>query len=201
MWIFSNFAPCEVVYGEVTYPTLEHAYQAAKTMDPDWRQKILEVDTPGKAKRLGQKAPIQPDWDRIRVGVMDDLLRQKFAPGSDFRGKLDATGDDEIVEWNHWHDTTWGKCKCSKCGSKGINILGKLLMDIRDGIQRHYVVCMKHNHFAEDDCFYCQDEEENKDRLQEERTNDEIRREQDRLRQLQARQRKEKDQWTRWFHE
>src|SRR6185369_8674281 len=33
----SNFFPAEVIYEGITYPTAEHAYQAAKTLDPEQR--------------------------------------------------------------------------------------------------------------------------------------------------------------------
>ena len=153
MWKFSNFANVEVEYGEVLYPTLEHAYQAAKTLDGEWREKILDAETPGKAKRLGGKAPLRPGWEQMKVGVMNELLHQKYAPGTEFREMLDATGDEEIVEWNWWHDNIWGKCTCSKCGKKGHNILGRLLMDIRDGVQQDYFYCPTHNHFGTSSCF------------------------------------------------
>ena len=56
-WGFlSNFA--EVPGGL----TVEHRYQAAKTTDPDERAAILAAATPGKAKRLGGKCRLRPDW-------------------------------------------------------------------------------------------------------------------------------------------
>ena len=45
--------------------------------------------------------------------------------------KLLATGEEELIEGNYWHDTCWGVCNCAKCGDKGENRLGKLLMEVR----------------------------------------------------------------------
>lgn len=39
---------------------------------------------------------------------------------------LEATGDAELIEGNHWGDTFWGVCN-----GVGQNNLGKLLMAIR----------------------------------------------------------------------
>ena len=54
----------------MTYPTVEHAYQAAKTLDEDGRKAILEAPTPGKAKRMGRKVRMRPDWEDVKLSVM-----------------------------------------------------------------------------------------------------------------------------------
>lgn len=121
----SNFFPARVALDGVDYPTVEHAFQAAKTVEEAQRRGIRESATPGRAKRLGTKATLRADWEQIKLKIMEDLLRQKFAdPG--LKAKLRATGDREIVERNHWHDTFWGVCD-----GKGRNHLGLLLMKIR----------------------------------------------------------------------
>ena len=48
----SNFYPCKVVLGLELYPTLEHAYQVAKTDSIAERTSILAAASPGEAKRL-----------------------------------------------------------------------------------------------------------------------------------------------------
>ena len=52
-WL-SNFAPSPIDADGLTYPTAEHAYQAAKTLDPDERLGIARARTPAIAKRLGR---------------------------------------------------------------------------------------------------------------------------------------------------
>jgi predicted NAD-dependent protein-ADP-ribosyltransferase YbiA (DUF1768 family) len=42
-----------------------------------------------------------------------------------------STGDMELTEGNWWHDNFYGSCSCVKCGGKGQNNLGKILMDVR----------------------------------------------------------------------
>lgn len=41
-----------------------------------------------------------------------------------------ATGDEELVEGNYWHDTIWGVCD-----GVGENHLGKMLMEIREDLR------------------------------------------------------------------
>jgi ribA/ribD-fused uncharacterized protein len=121
----SNFYPANVVLDGLTYSSVEHAYQAAKTLDEHYRARIRHTATPGDAKRLGRRIFLRSDWKQAKVGVMFELLRQKFAE-EPLRGRLLATGDEELVEGNEWGDTFWGVC-----GGRGENMLGMLLMRVR----------------------------------------------------------------------
>lgn len=124
----SNFWPAPVRLDDDLYPTVENAYQAAKT-EPEHRA-VFTTCTPSEAKRLGRKVPIRPDWDLVKVMVMRTLIAQKFAPGSPLAAKLLATGAAHIIEGNTWGDTYWGMCK-----GRGQNILGKLIMAQRVTLQ------------------------------------------------------------------
>jgi ribA/ribD-fused uncharacterized protein len=127
-YFLSNFYPVNV-YG---YPSVEHAYQAAKTLDKALRAEIKACKTPAEAKRLGGKLNLRPDWEEIKLEVMETLLKRKFE-NPQLRSKLLETGSEPLVEENTWHDNFWGCCQCSKCGFglEGANHLGKLLMNIR----------------------------------------------------------------------
>ena len=61
-----------------------------------------------------------------------DILRAKFAV-PELAEMLEATGDTELEEGNHWHDNRWGRCTCERCSTTktGQNWLGKKLMQIR----------------------------------------------------------------------
>jgi ribA/ribD-fused uncharacterized protein len=125
-WL-SNFWPCDILLDGLTYPTVEHAYQAAKTDDPKLRDAIRFAGTPGNAKRMGNTIILPADWSERKVEVMAYLLRQKFsAANPELRDKLMATGNAELIEGNKWGDQFWGVCR-----GKGQNNLGKLLMSIR----------------------------------------------------------------------
>ena len=39
----SNFYPCDIVYEGIQYPSTEHAYQAAKTLDTERGIKMLDI--------------------------------------------------------------------------------------------------------------------------------------------------------------
>jgi ribA/ribD-fused uncharacterized protein len=136
-WL-SNFYKCEkpVYLGDsdiAPYPTVEHAYQAAKTFDMGFRTQIRLGDAV-HAKRFfkTRKEFIRPDWGQVKLSIMEICLRQKFAQGTKLREKLLATGDVEIVEGNTWGDTFWGQCPIGT----GENHLGKLLMKLREEFKK-----------------------------------------------------------------
>jgi len=132
----SNFAPARVTLDGVQFPTVEHAYQAAKTMEQQERQQILGASTPGLARKMGRKLSQRPDWPEIKVRVMQDLVAQKFNGHSDLVKLLLATGDAELVEGNSWHDNFWGDCCCPRCAElTGQNWLGRILMDVRERLR------------------------------------------------------------------
>jgi N-glycosidase YbiA len=129
-WL-SNFWPVSVKLddGEEIYPSVEHAYQAAKTTNPLMRRTIQHIATPGGAKKAAQLIARRPDWQDISIRVMERLLRQKFQHEA-LAKMLLATGDQELIEGNNWGDEFWGQVD-----GKGENNLGKLLMKIRDELK------------------------------------------------------------------
>jgi len=127
-WL-SNFTLCVVELDGVVYPSTENAYQAAKTVSIEER-KPFETSTPGQAKRLGRSVSLRDDWESEKLIVMEYLNRQKFSKAP-FKSMLLATGMREIQEGNTWGDTFWGVCN-----GRGENNLGKLIMRIREELQK-----------------------------------------------------------------
>lgn len=121
----SNFYSAEVYLDGVKYATVEHAYQAAKSLDPEERKQVQLATTPAIAKKLGKFVTKRDDWDEVKVSIMHSLVKQKFLH-SELYDKLMATGDEELIEGNWWGDVFWGMYK-----GKGRNELGKILMQVR----------------------------------------------------------------------
>lgn len=70
----------ELANGEyITAPTMEHYFQASKTLYLNQQKKILYAATPGEAKRLGRTCALRSDWEEIKEQVMEEGLRKKFA--------------------------------------------------------------------------------------------------------------------------
>lgn len=122
----SNFWPAEVEFEGQRYPSVEHAYQAAKTLDPVERRRIATQATPSAAKRAGRALVLRDDWLEVKLDVMESCVRDKFTRHAELRRRLLETGDAELVEGNTWGDRYWGVFE-----GQGENHLGKILMKIR----------------------------------------------------------------------
>lgn len=123
----SNFFPSLIIgEDEIVYPSIEHYFQAQKTLDLRQRQKIAEARTPGIAKRMGRKVYLRSDWEEIKDKIMLFAVRQKFK-NPVLADLLLATKNEEIIEGNYWGDTYWGV----DVDKGGENHLGKILMRVR----------------------------------------------------------------------
>jgi len=133
-WL-SNFYPVLIRYEGIDYPTVEHAYQAAKFLDEEIRYGISQVRQPGTVKRFAHEfktAGLQrDDWEEINLNVMRTLLDLKFQQAP-YGNWLVQTFPQRLVEGNTWHDNFFGECICVKCRDEvKLNWLGHLLEDRR----------------------------------------------------------------------
>ena len=128
----SNFHPSRIEYQGITYPTVEHAYQADKFQDRETKLMIAALKTPGDAKRAGKYRKMSGaaarKWDVDRVEVMMELIRIKFSRDPMRALLLGMTWDWKLVEGNWWGDKFWGVDE--KTG-EGMNMLGEILMIVR----------------------------------------------------------------------
>lgn len=130
----SNFYVSAIPMDGVIYPTVEHAFQAAKTNDHAERQWIMRSPRPGLAKARGRRVELRPDWEDVKLDVMLGLLRLKFSGRHhpDLVHLLIATSPRELVEGNYWGDRYWGMTKADgEPEWRGENHLGRLLMQVR----------------------------------------------------------------------
>lgn len=130
-WL-SNFHACDVIINDKVFPSSEHAYVYSKLTDED--REIFYNDiilmTSAEIKKWGRMIDIRPDWDQIKLRIMEDVIFSKFILNSDLKQKLLDTGDLYLEETNCWKDTFWGVYK-----GTGKNNLGKILMKVRNEIK------------------------------------------------------------------
>lgn len=125
-FFLSNFYAASFIYNGRRYSTSEHAYQAAKTLDPREVSQIQNARTAGHAKKMGRAVTLRPGWDGMKLRVMEEIVRAKFLQNPMLREWLEETGDAELIEGNTWGDRFWGKVD-----GVGENHLGKILMKVR----------------------------------------------------------------------
>lgn len=119
---------------------VEQQYQAAKTDDPVEKAEILAA-TPAEAKKRGRTCTLRHDWDAVET--MTQLIRVKFARGSDYAKNLLETEGD-LIEGNTWGDRIWGAVWNGESWV-GENRLGKILMQ-----RRHELNCCRvANHYKD----------------------------------------------------
>ena len=127
----SNFYEARVEYGGLAYGSNEAAFQAQKCMTEEEKLPFTEYG-PGKSKGAGRRVPLRPDWNDVKDGIMEEIVRAKFTQHPELAARLLSTGDRVLVEGNRWGDTYWGVD--SRTG-QGENHLGRILMKIREELK------------------------------------------------------------------
>lgn len=118
--------------------TSEALYQACRFPHlPEVQRLIIGQVSPmtAKMKSKPHRKDSRPDWDQVRVKVMRWCLRVKLAQNwSTFSQLLLLTGDRPIVEESR-KDDFWGANPINEHTLVGMNVLGRLLMELREAVK------------------------------------------------------------------
>lgn len=128
-FVLSNMSPAPMTIDGHRHPTLEYAFQAAKTISDLEKQMIAAAPDGFAAKRLGKLVTATADWDDRRVQVMRELLAIKFQDPTK-AAALIATHPRRLIEGSRG-DAFWGMLP----NGHGRNMLGFLLMELRDTLR------------------------------------------------------------------
>lgn len=135
--VFSNLLRRTMVFEGREYPTAEHAYQAGKARKETVREWILSAPSPSLVAMAAHGLytwDINPDWSRTKFDRMRNVLRAKFTQHEDLKQLLLSTGKTRLVEagrTDNLVNRTWGEVN-----GKGLNMLGVLLMEVREEIRQ-----------------------------------------------------------------
>jgi ribA/ribD-fused uncharacterized protein len=133
---FSNLFRRPMEFEGRVYPTAEHAYQAGKARKDEVREWILSAPTPSLVAMAAHGLytwDIVPEWSRTKFDRMRKVLSAKFTQHEDLKKLLLSTGNARLVEAGRTDNAvnrTWGEVN-----GKGQNMLGVLLMEVRDEIK------------------------------------------------------------------
>eukprot|EP00347_Sterkiella_histriomuscorum_P002691 403367178 len=131
---FWNFYDAPIELDGKIWPTSEHYFQAQKFPDfPAYQEKIRKTPKPGVAFRMARtrQYKIRPDWEDYKIDAMFRALRAKFSQHKKCRQVLLESGNRPLIEHTK-RDSYWADGFAS---GKGVNMLGKLLMKVREEIQ------------------------------------------------------------------
>lgn len=137
--ILGNFAPTPVVVDGVPFDCTEKLFQVMKFADTESRKVIYsKKGQPIKmmAKHQEKVGVVREDWGRIFIDAMKFCLMQKYAQSAAFRKELERSKGLFIVEQqaNPLRPAGAYSAKLSADGKTwtGPNIMGRLLMELRD---------------------------------------------------------------------
>ncbi len=139
----SHFEPSPIAIDGETWPTVEHYYQAHKSLDPEYRAAIRAAATPGEAKQLSARPdkdrlgaqrswfaatgkPVRADWAHVKLRIMRRADLAKYTQNPALAERLLATGEAELVE-DSPYDDYWGV----GMDGGGLNWAGRVLMEVR----------------------------------------------------------------------
>jgi ribA/ribD-fused uncharacterized protein len=119
--------------------TSEALYQACRFPHlPEVQRLIIDQKSPMTAKMKSKpyRDQSRPDWDSVRVRIMRWCLRVKLAQNwTTFGNLLSSTSDLPIVELSK-KDDFWGAKPQEDGTLVGMNVLGRLLMELREQLKR-----------------------------------------------------------------
>ena len=143
--ILGNFAPTPIVVDGVLFDCTEKLFQVMKFADAESRRIIYaQKGQPIKmmAKHQEKVGAVREDWGRIFIDIMKFCLMQKYAQCEVFRKELERSKGLFIVERqaNPRRPAGAYSAKLSEDGKTwtGPNIMGRLLMELRDNGKLEY---------------------------------------------------------------
>lgn len=127
-----------LVINEVHVKSSEALYQACRfPFYGEIQQEIISQKSPMTAKMKSKKYRVntRKDWELVNIRIMQWSLRVKLMQNyNKFSSLLLKTGDLPIVEYST-KDKFWGAMPSSNGELVGANVLGRLLMQLRDNVR------------------------------------------------------------------
>ena len=140
--IFSNFGRTPIVINGVTFKTSEQLFQLMKFKDEEPLKEIyFQKKNPKMTAKKWEKTHRRSDWGSMLVDAIKFCIQQKYEQNEDFRNKLEESRGLYIVEdqssFNKPNPDTWG-VKRKEDSFVGPNLLGRLLMELREKVELEY---------------------------------------------------------------
>ncbi len=145
--IFSNFGRTPLVVDGVIFDCSEKLFQVMKFADAESRKAVFDAKGQTmkmKARHHEKVGIVRPDWGEIIVDAMKFCLTQKYAQSEAFRKELEHSRGLFIVEdqttFQKKNPDTWGAKLMGDGMFVGPNLMGRLLMELRDSCKLDYVL-------------------------------------------------------------
>jgi len=159
--VFSNWHPSVFIHDGITFNCSEQymMYHKAKLFgDTEIMQKVMQADSPKEQKALGRQVKNfnSEEWLVKCFPIMEEGLKAKFEQNPDMLKQLLDTEDSIIAEASPV-DPIWGIGLAAEdplaqeiSTWKGKNLLGQILMSVREKIRKEKMKPQKQNISFED---------------------------------------------------
>lgn len=141
--VFSNFAPTPLIYECTTFRNTEQLFQLMKFQDEHAVRSVYAANNPKMSAKHWEKKYRRNDWGQMIVDAMKFCLQLKFKQSQQFREALNASKGKYIVEdqttFRKKYADTWGVKREGEMFT-GPNLMGKLLMELRDAGRLEYTL-------------------------------------------------------------
>ena len=143
--ILGNFGQTPLIVDGVPFYAAESVFQVMKFSDPAARKAVYSLKglrLKRKATGLANSCGTRPDWGEIIVDALKFCLMTKYEQSEAFRKELARTGSRYIVEvqGNPKKRADTYNAKLTPDGKtwSGPNLMGRLLMELRDNGKLEY---------------------------------------------------------------
>ena len=149
---FSNWYPAEFEYAGRRYSSFEQymMFQKVSTFRKhDLAEAIMRTNDPSECKKIGRTKFPEYDsavWDNVRKQVVKRGVKAKFRQNENMLAELLSTEGALLAECSPY-DNIWGigigiddveRHDVAKW--KGLNLLGRILMEVRDELGRENIL-------------------------------------------------------------
>lgn len=139
--VFSNFGHTPIVVEGVTFDTSERLFQLMKFKDEEPVKAIFSANNPKMTSKHWEKTHRREDWGNMIIDAMKFCLTKKYEQSEEFRQELERSKGKTIVEdqssFPKKNPDAWG-VKLLEDYYVGPNLLGRLLMELRDNGKLEY---------------------------------------------------------------
>ena len=141
--ILGNFASIPIIIYKVSFKTSEQLFQLMKFKDAEPVLAVYQANNPKMTAKHWEKTHRRKDWGQMIVDAMKFCLTQKYEQSEAFRQELERSKGKYIVEdqtsFPKKTPDTWG-VKQQGDNFVGPNLLGRLLMELRDNGKLDYAL-------------------------------------------------------------
>ena len=133
--ILCNFGHTPIAVDGVTFDTSERLFQLMKFKDEEPVKAVYNAINPKMTTKHWEKTHRREDWGKMIIDAMKYCLTMKYEQSEEFRQELKRSNRKIIVEdqtsFTKKNPDAWG-VKLQGDYFVGPNLLGRLLMELRD---------------------------------------------------------------------